>query len=75
MEVYQQSGWWIVRVNGERFKFSTEKEQLEFVAGLESNDGYEEKESYKEKDTSKKKNSSPTIGVSKKDSKGKSKKK
>jgi hypothetical protein len=67
MEVYQQSGWWIVRVDGERFKFSTEKEQLEFVAGLESNNGYEEEEDYEEAFYGKEEDSSSTFGIGEED--------
>jgi hypothetical protein len=68
MQIYQQSGWWIVRKEGERSKFATEAEANAF-AGLETIDGSEEK---KESSTKKKKKTDKS--VSKKDTTNKSKK-
>jgi hypothetical protein len=77
--IYKHRGSWRYRdANGKLCKFATEaeaKSSLNIVEPEEVEDASEEEEVYKEEDTSKKKNSSPTIGVSKKDSKGKSKKK
>ena len=68
MEIYQQSGWWIVRKDGERSKFATEAEASAF-AGLETIDGSEEK-----KESSPEKEKKTNKSNSKKDTTSKSKK-
>lgn len=68
MEIYQQSGWWIVRKDGERSKFATEAEANAF-AGLETIDGSEEK-----KESSPEKKKKTNKSDSKKDTTSKSKK-
>ena len=80
IRIYKHRGSWRYRdANGKLCKFATEaeaKSSLGIVELEEVEDASEEEESIvEEESTGEEEDSSPTIGVSKKDSKGKSKKK